>query len=32
MLRKIQIGFSQDGQNSHGLEMLFSSAKEDAKI
>jgi len=32
MLRKIQIGFSQEGQNHHRLHMLFSWAEEDIKI
>jgi len=32
MLRKIQMSFSQDDQNPHGLQMLFSWAKEDFKI
>jgi len=32
MLRKIQMSFSQDGQNPHELQMLFSLAKEDVKI
>jgi len=31
MLRKIQMSFSQDGINPHGLQMLFSWAKEDFK-
>jgi len=32
MLRKIQMGFFQDSQNSHGLQMFFSWANEDVKI
>jgi len=32
MLRNIQMGFPQDGQNPYGLQMLFSWAKEDVKI
>jgi len=32
MLRKIQMGFSQDGQNPHGFQMSFSWTKEDIKI
>lgn len=32
MLRKIQMGFTQDGQNPHGLQILSSWAKEDVKI
>ena len=32
MLRKIQMGFSQDGQNHHRLQILFSWANEDVKI
>jgi len=32
MLKKIQLGFIQDGPNSHGLLTLFTWAKEDMKI
>jgi len=32
MLRNIQMGLSQNDQNPHGLQMLFSWAKKDVKI
>jgi len=32
MLKKIQLGFIQDGPNPHGLLTLFTWAKEDVKI
>jgi len=32
MLIKIQMDFSQEDQNHHGLHMLLSWAKEDIKI
>jgi len=32
MLKKIQLGFIQDGLNPHGLLTLFICAKEDVKI
>jgi len=32
MLKKIQLGFIQDGANPHGLLTLFTWAKEDVKI
>jgi len=32
MLKKIQLGFIQDGPNPHGLLTLFTLAKEDMKI
>jgi len=32
MLKKIQLGFIEDGPNPHGLLILFTWAKEDVKI
>jgi len=32
MLKKIKLGFIQDGPNPHGLLILFTWAKEDVKI
>jgi len=32
MMRKIQQGLHQDGNNPQGLQMLFSWAEEDIKI
>jgi len=32
MLKKIQLGFIQDGPNPHHLLTLFTCAKEDVKI
>jgi len=32
MLKKIQLGFIQDGPNPHGLLTLFTWAKEEVKI
>jgi len=32
IIKKIQLGFIQDGSNPHGLLTLFTWAKEDVKI